>query len=660
MPGSKTFSVRSLTKETDFQKVIATGKESLRIYILKYLMNEAYGVDSEYSIKYSSVSTPTLRAAYDDVDELEDASSNFFGVEHSSNTQPMEFLLDVVAQARTFMRSAARGVWPDLASSSALLAFLALEVRQALLDQPHTQTQEDMATAGTTLTNILEGISWSDDGLSTNDMHCQWLRRLVYIWALSWTGKLPNLAQNIAATQAMTVNMNRIVDVITCLIVFEIFYFFLIGYVQSDRAMFNVGFLGYELAKLKTHDEMATALDPIWEHFAKQNKIGYMSAMSNHSAWTADFIDQTEIEANTLDSTIDRLSTSFIVSQTGLKMARSLFGIGNYKDGEHFAFLLNGTPASGDGAGEYHGLSDWMIGVNSAIVMRCFEEMKGWNEEINSAIMRNKHYTFLELKDLISSYFTEFDFVSSVKGICDNEVYWGLRRNLTFADNPISSALLETEVVRDPQAVHDTNVLLPQVADASFEDWAGIPIAPLIFLQGRINPRNSLMIPADVTEAELGWDIIIWCLTALTSSTDWQDQRYEYNSTQLVSFIDYKTDELVDLALANANVVRWDFRINPNEIATYPSAGAKYLAGLIEGGYEGLTRYESEARPHDWKDKHMKVIDFFTEESILRYYARLAIHHDSSSAPSDVTVTPTPSNKPPVASKPSDEDEELI
>jgi hypothetical protein len=660
MPGLKRFAVRKLTKETDFQKIIATGTQSIRIWNIKLLGNAAYATDFKWTPKYvDRTATPmTLRGKRTKAN-LESGSSTYFGVDYATNTQPWEFLMDVVDSAYCYMESAAKGDYPDLSSSSALLALLALEVKQALLDLPHLQTQEDWTTPGTTLTNIIAGINWKDDD-GSNDRHDLWLRRIGYVWALgAWEGKLPNLAQNIASTSAMTLNMRRLVDIMTCLIVFEFAYFIAISYVQSDFAMLQVALLAKEINKLKLPEDFGTALDPIWEQFAKPNKYATVTGLTNLTAYTADFIDDSLLEASTLDKMVDKLRNNYIVPNTALRLARSTFGIGNYQDGNHFALLLDGCTKASSGNAANHGTTQWAVGLNMACIMSFFDEMKGWNELINSAILRNQHYTFLDLKNIIGSYFTEFSFNGSVKGMCEPEVYWAARRNLAIADSTLDSSYQHTEVVRDPQAIHSTNVLLSLAEGAKYTDWVGVPIWSTIFTQGWIDDRQALIMPDFVTEKELGYDLLLGLLTNLTTSDTWQDQRLDWRRRDFIEMIDFKTSEFVNFCYSSAEQARWEYLKDPCSITDYKSIGIRYLLSLSNYGYEILDKIMQEPRPHGWTDAHIKIIDDFTAPENLRAYARLAVHADSSAAPVEKSVVPSTPVEKPEASKPSEEDEEL-
>jgi hypothetical protein len=648
MPGNETIAVRKLTNETDFMELVATGKEKYDITVVNLELQDSDDLEPGFG------NTVTSHPAYDSLSELE-TNSQFYTLGQSGNPEFMEMMMDVVAQVRTGFRQVANGVWPVTRGSDNLIEYMYGEVENALLDKPHTKLDETFTSNETgDITDILEGLDWKDTGLGTTEMHETVLRRLVYVWALNWQEKFPKLAQNIVATQSMQTNFDRIIELVTWLIIYEIYYMYIIAYIQSDRAMFNLAFLDYELAKNKTLDDMKTAVDAAWTYFVKRNKIAHVSSMSHYTSWTGDFINDTQIDATTLDNTLDKLRLNYIVPTTSLELARQVFGIGKVqKNSTNFAFLLNGKLPSSSGDYDYHGIGEWAIGLNTALVQPLFKEMKQWNKEIEQAILRNKHYTFSDLKSLLDGYFTEFNFVGSLKGLAEEEVYWGVKRHFAFTDGTVDNALV-AEATRDPSDFA-ASATAPVV---DYSNWDGVQLWESIFCQGEISENYALQLPPDITMRHLKFDLLLGLMFDVEESTSWQDHRWFAINHQYVQMVDQKTLEVTDLCYSDREEARWSFMIDHCVSTNFKSIAMEYNVCLILGGVQSLDQTFQEPRPFGWEGKHTMIIDDFTRPEHLRLYAKLLLDKNSSAPPSDVVEQQEPS-KPPEPEKATEEDDEL-
>jgi hypothetical protein len=460
----------------------------------------------------------------------------------------------------------------------------------------------------------------------------------------------------------MESNFNRIIELVTWLIIYEIYYMYLIAYIQSDRAMFNLSFLDYELAKSKTLDDMKTAVDAAWVHYVKRNKIAHVSSMSHYTSWTGDFINDTQIDSSTLDNTIDKLRLNYIVPTTSLELARQVFGIGRVNDRSiNFAFLINGKAPSSGGDYDSQGIGEWAIGLNTALVQPLFKEMKGWNKEIEDAILRNKHYTFLELKPLLDGYFTEFNFVSSLKGLAEEEVYWGVKRHFAWTDDTVDNALIAEET-RDPSDFAASGT----APVAGLSNWWKVQIWPAIFCQGEIAENYALQLPPSVTLRHLKFDLLLGLMFDVEASTSWTDHRWFAISHQYVQMTNQKTLEVTDLCYSDQEEARWGCMCDPlNPTGTlsgtpknFYSIAWEYNVALIAGGVQSLDQVFQEARPFGWEGKFTQVIDDFTKPENLRLYAQLLLGKDSSAPPKTEVAQQEPS-KPPEPTKATEEDDEL-
>lgn len=647
MPGNETIAVRKLTNETDFEELVATGREKYDITVANLMLQDTDDLNPGFGF------TVTTHSGYDDIDELESQSA-FYTLGEGGNPAFMEMMIDVASQVRTAFRCISRGQWPTTRGGGCLIEYMYGEVENALLDKPHTKLDETFSTDESgDITDILEGLDWKDTGLGTTEMHETVLRRLTYVWALNWRGKFPALAQNIVSTNSMEANFNRIVEVITWLIFYEIYYMYLIGYIQSDRAMFNLAFLDYELAKNKTLDDMKTAVDAAWTYYVKRNKIAHVSGMDHYTAWTGEFINDTQIDSSTLDNTIDKLRLNYIVPTTSLELARQVFGIGRTSKSVNFAFLLNGKVCSSSGDYDTHGIGEWAIGLNTALVQPLFKEMKQWNKEIETSILKNKHYTFLELKPLLDGYFTEFNFVGSLKGLSEEEVYWGVKRHFAYTDGTVDNALI-AEATRDPSDVAASGT----APVASLANWDGVQLWPLIFCQGEIAENYALQLPPDITMRHLKFDLLLGLMFDVEASTSWQDNRWFSINHQYVQMTNQKSSEVTDLCYSDREEARWELLVDHCDGTTYDSIAWNYNVALILGGVQSLDQVFQEPRPFGWEGKHTQIIDDFTKAENLRLYAQLLLGKDTSAPPKTVVEQQEPS-QPEEPTKASEGDDNL-
>lgn len=652
MPEDVAFAFRQNTKETDAQKIGATGYATIDITLPYYPSS---------TIQRLIPGTGNDNA-WPDCDWLPSKVTNY-GTWSTIKTsavaikttsmQLFPYLVEVKATLETWWMDMSVSVWPSMTDATCLFAKVLDDVKLGMLNQPPRHLQNDLSTAATTLAEIIDGFNWKDGGLN-DDRHHLLLRRLAYFWALNYTHKMVPLAQNIVATNSMKDNFDKIVEVVTALILEEIYWFFMLMPLQSDRAGFNLAFMDYNLLKAKAIEEMVTAVDEDWYDWVKTGKVAYITAPSLHEVWTNEYINDNLVQATTLDNTFWKIENyNFKIPATSLMLARQLVGLGKYDDNKLFAFLPHTGYQSDDGTYDSHGEETWAIGVETALMLNMLDDARGKDRDMIKALNGNKHYTFIDLAPLISDYWTDFNIVKNLNGLAEPEVGWAMKRNFAFGDATMVLAN-EVEVARDPTGVLEdaTNLISTDVGSVSA--WAGIPIWPLVLLQEEIGEYYSLVVPAKVTERHMRFDLLMGLLWGVDDATGWQDYHYKYSVLKFVEFIDHKSKELLDWVWSDAttgeNHLRWEcVRDVCNSVL---SIATQYNFTLVENGIIPLSKTFQAARPHGLEDAYDKLIDNFTHPDNLRHYARYLLEKSNVGAPQGEKVVQKEPSKAPSPKQP--------
>jgi hypothetical protein len=654
MPEDVEFAVRTATKETDPVKIFATGYGTIDLF-LPFIPVQPTGspdVDDPAWLpssvtnygSWDSIKTSGLGVTTDDYDW-------------------MEFLADVKAQVASYWKMLRTQTWPSMTGATCAYALLLEDVEHGMLDQPGRRVQANLSTAATTLTHMLEGFNPHDGGAG-GQFHILRLRRLLYFWSYNWSDRLIPLAQNIAATASMTLNFERQIEIVTALMIDEIWHFFVLWPMQADRAVFNLAFMDRNLTKLKSIEEMATAVDEQWYDWIKENKVAYVdeTKMPGHEVFDGDFINDSLIQANTLDTTFFKIENyNFKVPAVSLQLARMTAGIGKTGDNALFAMLPHGVQQ--DTGYASHGQETWCLGLETHVNMKFLVDEKGWDDDIIKSITQNKHYTFIDLQSFIKDYFTDFNIVKNLNGLAEPEIHWCARKQFPVADDPMEQSN-GTEVARSPMSNLDTGTLI--TADDDYIDWQSLTPWRLVPLQGMIPEYYSLYIPSGVTLRMMGFELLFNLIFDIGADAGWQDYHYKYDVHRYVQVIDHKTKEVKDWVYSVAgtqgaplptNHLRWE-SLGDVCINTYQSIALKYNYALVENGHVPFEKNFQSARPHGIDEAYGAFIDHFTHPINLRKFARLLMAKQSA-APEKKTVTQQDPKVPESVTKPSEQDEEL-
>jgi hypothetical protein len=488
-------------------------------------------------------------------------------------------------------------------------------------------------TLCTSLSDLLTGVQWKDQGTGTGEMHVQQLRRLVYSMALNY--KTPSLTQRIE--QSNLVTHQRAVTVITFLIIIEIFHIPLGAMMQSDRAILNVAGSG-DLLNDRIDPSLVSVLDEIWGTFAKKNKgdifdehAGLTVGSTTFAAYVDDFIDITAIEGVDLEQSYRLWKKKYVMPSRSLKIAREFYGVGKYQnvDNEivHFMMLWDGL-IEGSSARTTHGKTTWTLGWNTAVALKYLEAIKGFHNDVLDAFQRQASWTWDEMKDLVKDFFVDFSFFGSLKGLIGENKYIGIKTSVYFEDADISTSKGVTSDV--PNGVHSVNDLHSAGTLKKTINTSGIyPLAwAYAFIQSAVPDatyRLGMSAQMTIEEVFAMSYYSIFISTAADMGTSWTNNyRYLYNRIQMYNVVSAKNrDKKEGLMHADTQVVRMQYLLNHLDYTNYPLTALKNMVGLVDISSAPI-RIFSASRPKNIDGRFFSyIVDFLDPENLREFISNI-------------------------------------
>jgi hypothetical protein len=431
--------------------------------------------------------------------------------------------------------------------------------------------------------------------------------------------------------------------------------FFFIGGMQSDRAAFNIGLLqeGIISKKVDTEGISTTSIDAIWTLIAKTGKIDFLANMENddiadQETYTTDFIKADLINGTTVEQSVRDYTLKFVVSDLGLKLARVMFGIGKVERGgttEHFVTLLDLACYSGVAAGGSltnntdHGVTEWEIGLNTVLAQQIFKDIIGFERDWEQAVLKSKSWTFADISTWASSQLTEFNFVTSLMGIADNDSLRGLQS--IYAFGTMGANGWQTAAV-----IEDTLDII--TGDAFDEDTFEVMAWVYMFAQGQIEDQKRIHMPVEWSENEflflLRWGMLLSTDGDITSlNLGGIQERYAPTRIRLAEVREHKTGDRLCLTFANAvEVIRYK---NLKDMENYHSTKWVHSLMLSDILPTGERRVQA-ARPAGFKDTVSAYIPSIGEQDNQRQWLRKTIPTSAGGGTKTTSMSPPTDDKP--------------
>jgi hypothetical protein len=658
-------------------RVVQTGWETGEIFIIKMA---SHNMATTSALLTNLMKMPTKRTDYDSKTELEAAApTTFYGIDEGS-CQFLEWLLDLVSQARTFVRQVrSSSTWPVKPSVvlgvdglACAFWYLCEDMRRGLMHEgPNPMYLIDAATpiltAANTVAKVIAGLDWKIIATPTPDSENNWtqVRRWIYALGLYWQSSFPKFFARFDSMQE--VQITRTVEIFTAAAIYVIADFYFLSAAQSDRAMFNIAFLRKGLVSGKIDPSLATSIERFWDPLAKLGKYARYDGTKNAS-YTTNFIDAQLVNSESVEESIHDYNTEFVVCDLALKLARSMFGISKYdKAGEvkHFASLLDLANSGGDANAntivalsdtgfDTHGISTWMLGANMAICQKYLQDCRMRDEEWEFAVRKKLHWTHAEISEWAATIFTKFSMKGSLMGLCEASAYKALKRNIYSAAD--AGGIIATGEGRDPNLVHSTSTLQLTMAKAGYisqSPWI------LLFLQGYMKEQSRLIMPTDWTIEEFIQELRFGMLLGKVDAYATSGRKWLGKKLHFVQAVNSKTKEVIEMWKMKDEEIRVEFitdvLAHTTGVFTTPALSAKYAFGLVEVAPDPL-EYNSEARPKGIEDQGTCFIPRFGDPNVMkailsRVYGPLSSTKAAApAAPSTpASVVKPASNAPPTA-----------
>jgi hypothetical protein len=527
-----------------------TGFDQVDITIVNMDMQDSAGVTG-----YRMTEGP----GFDSADLSADPSGTAF---YSYNQDALPWLDYVIqglgTQAWHFIRVLRKGKF-EIPHEDTVLGFYMKEFQRGLLSDTIQMIQND-ASAATALSDILQGLNYDDDGVGTNDVHWQKLRRKAYKAGIRYRKHMPDLSQRIETIDEGIFNKNVAALVIAPALADV--YEYPLGMGGSDKGWFNVAMMieGFLKGKIKSA-EFKLALEPVWKEVGRKNKVDILgSNIASHKQLTQDILDPGSINSASLDTIIDFFDKEFSVVDEALKTARVKYGIGKYESGEetvHFGVFLNGAVETSGGAYDTHGQSTWRLGLNTALLIDFLQDASSLKDDLEQAAKKD-HYTWTGIIKIYSSILTPFSIYKGFEGRVEPQYYRAARSQLRFSDDPDSTTGFMNDVVSaDVSDIQSANVFKFGTSGTSMLFEQGAAILPFVwnFIQDKwiLYSGTRMTLPEFIAIFEYGIEFLS------AKGTHAANVDFTASRIHLVEFINAVDTESVEgLMYATSDTYRFD------------------------------------------------------------------------------------------------------
>jgi hypothetical protein len=293
--------------------------------------------------------------------------------------------------------------------------------------------------------DLVGGLLWYD---SDDNHHYSWYCRIMYGLGLAMRNDFPDLTSRIESTTSQTM-LFRNIESMYFLAIVALNDLFPLSAMQSDVAVFNLAGLYETNRNRNIPEDIYKAADNDWLPFVVPDKYATFAVANKWQTYTGDFINTSVIEATTIDNAIHNWKTQYLVCGWSLKMARSMWGLGTYsKRGNtiHFANLFNGIIPTADGLYNTHGVSSWALGINISIGIDYLKARQTLPQDF-LRFVNKKNFTWTQVNEIYSKFFTPFSVLGSLNGYCEPEVYIASRRGVLFEDFVDTTSFFRNESV---------------------------------------------------------------------------------------------------------------------------------------------------------------------------------------------------------------------
>lgn len=571
MPEERKLNIEQLVSEEDPVGIVQTGTDPIDITFISFPMQEAYGIPERVPM-----AAPTYRIALPRdyflnntlaalLADLESATPSIFNEVRPAvldNQLVLQYLVDMVAQAWTWNKNVARGIFPNLSASLCSILGEWEDFVAGIMGQPCPLLQED-GTEATTVAEAVSGLNWCDDGLGVSDMHWTWIRRWFWRIGLFLGQRLPEFANTINTNTQISVD--RTLTAIYMQV--PIIIYWIIGHLvgQSCSAEFALALSDEKSINKKVSRDLRKELEAWCYKISFHNKTtklyGGPNSFTGHvEMLDNDFIDIAFIDDDDIDDFLDEFDSSFDSPSLSLKLGRSYAGIGKFDNGvesNFFAVLFNFgyTDATEPGESPNHYRSQIAVGLNYMCWRRWVEGVQGYKEDLDLCVEKQKLFSHLGLRDFFKDFFSTSTFKSAYKAYIDNNAYKAIRVMCGFGTlaHPMDAA--DTDG-RDPHDVEDGG---GDVNDYFFTSNA----APYLFwlypyLYSLIPENDALRSACTWTRDELKALMFYGCLLSVTPSTDWIINRFRYSRMRFIDVINAKTKEIITLVYNTTQELRYE------------------------------------------------------------------------------------------------------
>jgi hypothetical protein len=513
-------------------EVISTGYEIVDLTFLNMMAqsSHAYGLSGAYLPSYALGQSASSSLSTTDEDILITIFRRLLG-------ESWKYIISIITSAS----------WPTLADYD-FIEWAVKNYRAGLRLQPILALQEDTTTAATTVDHLVKSLNWDDDA-TAEDNHTELFKRIFFCFGIRDAGRFPELTDSVkdASTQ---VSWNRVSEIMCLGAIMELSYLFPLGAAQSDRFVWAIGAStpGLLPRKVSTQD-LAVAIDPIW---LKISKNYIHDALGDNLDDPEEYdglahaygpFDFSLVDLSAMDPYNQRLSEEYDVPVASLEMARRLFGgarkeikeRGNYET-INYALLLNlAEPASSGYTA--HGISEWAVGPNTAIAIDFLEDLRRLRSDFEQMLSR-QHWTWFDVKQVFTDFWTNFDIVNSLSGFCDPNTYKGVLRQFgAFQDS--SRTFPDSDGLGYYSGGNYTSTEQDQAANSvwqvatNYENW----FHTLLVWKDQ-DPRDCLYMGTDWDINELLYDLILQLL--FHSDTNGDEHKVYWFRQRYVEMIDFR------------------------------------------------------------------------------------------------------------------------
>jgi hypothetical protein len=598
MAGNEPLSIEEYPPETQPIELYQTGYDKLQIMQIHMPFQSAAGVGIS---NMPQDQDEFGNSVFSDDDAIEHIELGHDGMKF------FQFLSRNTATAITHLRVYASGTRPTVNRTKAHCALLYKQyyedIKAGLLEDV-MPGYDDEGDPASTIENKLKGVSWKDTGVTTKDRHWTKLRQWMYGYGLMKRNEFPKHSARIDQMSKAQEIFDQWIYLYIDLAMIEYFYMIVLAQAQTAQAILKLGILQQGLASKKYEGfGLEPNFDPVWSDFVERTKIDNITGLVGLDKFTPYLdnpIDDTLIKDTTLDTILYDHKDTYPVPTRSLKIARSMFGIGKDESRNttvHFFNALIGGIPDGDENNISHGKKVWALGLETAIHFQIMRKLQDLNlpKTIEQALINQKHYHFQDLEPTFANVFVEYNFSKSLSGYAEAYARYGLASFMRFDQVMSNTPVLFEEVVSDPQSIHTGGVL-----DTTVPTFLNqIHVLPVI--QGHIPEYYELVFGGQVSMDEIRAVMFFGVLLSLTSSVNWQDNRYSMYRAEICQIIDTVDERILGYAKClGAEQIRYEFLKDPFEILAgdfkKKFVALKYAHGLSKG-YLEYQRNISEPRP---------------------------------------------------------------